>query len=126
MENQQSWDDMRNRVRDRDLTCATGTTTIPGTLAIEFALRDWSLPVGFIWYRWEDGGQLSIQYIWTHEELRRCGLGTYMFETLNNMYKNGYGLKVITTGRASNKITENWLLKNKFKFNERRNCWEKK
>jgi GNAT superfamily N-acetyltransferase len=116
-----SWEHLKQQVRDGKAEYQTGRTTVPGVITFEATLPIMGIPLGFIWYRFGSGSEMEICYIWVHEDMRRCGLATKMFNALLNSYAPGI-FKVVSTGQV-NEMSKPWCLKNGFTHDEERDYW---
>jgi GNAT superfamily N-acetyltransferase len=66
--------------------------------------REWSCPVGFLWYDQVLKGLVSIQYIFVHERCRRQGVARWMLTHLQGWYP---ALTVCTA--TGNDLSTPWL-----------------
>lgn len=116
-----SFEPLRNDVRDdRNLEYNFGQSTVPGLLAFEATHRDFGIPICVMYYRHDPGSRITIGYVFTHEQARRCGLASRMLYYLGQRHPATYEF---CTGRASDAITAAWLKKNGFIYDPLRAYW---
>lgn len=115
-----AWSHVQQLIRDGKTEFYYGRTVVNGLESIEALVPGMGMPLGFIWYRWGNGSELEIAYIWTHEDVRRAGLATQMFDKLLGAYSEV--VKVVSTGQV-NEMSKPWCIKNGFKYDKVRNYW---
>lgn len=117
-----AWEDSKKAIREGKAEYRWTDTCIPGLRCINAMLPDVPIPLGFIWYSWANGGQLQIDYIFVHEDVRRAGLATKMLDYLLEVMQEF--TFVVSTGKF-NEMSRPWGIKYGFKQDKRRDYWFK-
>ena len=109
------------KIESGNITYRFGYTTQTGVDTLEAIVQGLAMPVAFIWYRWDSGSSLAICYIWVHEDVRRHGMATKIFNKLIESF-GAKTIRQVTTGQV-NELSRAWCIRNGFKYDKKWNYW---
>lgn len=113
------WAEIGREIKSRThLSYHYGRAAIPGLDTIEAYHRDLPWPVGIVWYNFVGLNALQVLNSFVFENLRRCGVRTYLHERLLSAYPNR-DLIITTSGTKSGLA---WMKATGYKQTE--NGWE--